>query len=84
MEKKNWQCDTTCTLCFCQHKTTSHLLTECNYSEACWRKFAHSFTLPGYDQLRTSQGPLEWLKFFLLAYKKNERRKEKVGYLFMF
>jgi hypothetical protein len=83
MEKKNWQCDTTCALCFCQYETTSHLLTNCNYSEACWGKLANSFALPEYEHLCNLQGPLEWLRFFLLKYKKNER-KEKLGYLFMF
>jgi hypothetical protein len=83
MEKKNCHCDPTSTLCFCQQETASHLLTECNYTEACWRKFALSFSLLGYDQLHTLHGLLEWLMFFQLTYKKNERRK-KVGYLFKF
>jgi hypothetical protein len=78
IEKKNWQCDPTCTLCFCQHETTTHLLTECNYTKACWRKFAHTFNLPGDEQLNTLQGHVHWLRHFLLIYRKNERR-QKVG-----
>jgi hypothetical protein len=33
MIKKNWQCNSVCSLCFYMHET-SHLVTQCNYTEA--------------------------------------------------
>jgi hypothetical protein len=83
MVKKNWQCEPTCAFCFCQHETTTHLLTECNYTEACWRKLASDFNLPGFDQLNSLEGPVQWVRQILSSSQKNERRK-KVGWLFMF
>jgi hypothetical protein len=32
MMKRNWDCNPECPLCFCQPETTSHILTECNFT----------------------------------------------------
>jgi hypothetical protein len=31
--KKNWPCNSFCSFCFCQQETTTHILTECNFTE---------------------------------------------------
>jgi hypothetical protein len=41
--KKKWPCEPTCPLCFCMQKTTEHLLTNCNFSEAVWDRVAADF-----------------------------------------
>jgi hypothetical protein len=34
MQRKNWPCNPTYHLCFCQQETSTHLLSECNFAEA--------------------------------------------------
>jgi hypothetical protein len=48
MEKRNWLCNHYCALCLCIHKTTCHLLTHCNFTEATWNLVAGNFHLPDY------------------------------------
>jgi hypothetical protein len=46
MAKKNLHHNPFCALCFCQNETTAHILTECNYTEAFWRKIANNICYP--------------------------------------
>jgi hypothetical protein len=46
MAKKNLHHNPFCALCFCQNETTAHILTECNYTEAFWRKIANNICCP--------------------------------------
>jgi hypothetical protein len=41
--KKNWPCDPSCALCYCELETTDYLLTECNFAEAVWDRVAQEF-----------------------------------------
>jgi hypothetical protein len=54
------------------HETTSHLLTECNFS---WNLIAQTFNLPNYQAMVASGGPDQWLIFFQRMGSKELRRK---------
>jgi hypothetical protein len=51
LAKKNWPCNPSCALCFCEPETNNHLLMECNFAEAVWDRIAtdlqvHAAILP--------------------------------------
>jgi hypothetical protein len=59
MAKKNWPCNPACSLCYCQPETTSHLLTQCNYTETLWNITSDRYSLPNYVILISRGGPVE-------------------------
>jgi hypothetical protein len=75
MIKKSWPCNPMCALCFYVHETTSHLLTECNFSKATWNLIAQTFNLPNYQEMVASGGPDQWLNFLQRMGSKELRRK---------
>jgi hypothetical protein len=83
MAKKNWPCNSFCTLCLCINETTSHLLTQCNYTEATWNLVVVQFNLPNFDMLGATGGPLHWVQVILNTSSRKEKR-EKLGILFTF
>jgi hypothetical protein len=83
LSKKNWPCNPTCPLCFCQPETAGHLLSQCNFYEALWNVAAGRYNLPNFNILSTRGGPLEWARYLLLTGNKKER-KNKLGILFFF
>jgi hypothetical protein len=62
MVKKNWPCNLTCPLCYCQPETADHLLTECNYTEVLWHIIANRFDLPTYIILMSKGRLQEWVR----------------------
>jgi hypothetical protein len=76
MAKKKWPCNLFCTLCLCINETTSHLLTQCNYTEATWNLVALSLTC----QALTCWEPQEVI---LNTGSRKEKRKN-LGILFTF
>jgi hypothetical protein len=60
MQKKNWPCNPTCQLCFCQLETSTHLLTGCNFAEAFWNSIAPIYNLPSYAAISSTGGPVDW------------------------
>jgi hypothetical protein len=83
MAKKKWPCNPICSLCYCMNETTSHLLTECNYTEAAWNLVASKFALQDYNSLRYAGGPTEWVNQIRRSGSKEEKRK-KMGVLSTF
>jgi hypothetical protein len=83
MIKKNWECDPICSLCFCLPESADHLLTQCNYTEALWQIFAVRHSLPGYNVLIATGGPVGWVRHFISSHPKSKRKK-KLGLLFLF
>jgi hypothetical protein len=59
MAKKNWPCNPTCSLCYCQLETTSHLLTQCKCIETLWNITSDRYSLPNYVILISMGGPVE-------------------------
>jgi hypothetical protein len=83
MEKKNWPCNLTCPLCYCQPETADHLLTECNCTEALWHIIANRFDLPTYNMLMSKGRLLEWVSHFTSGGTRQTKRK-KMCVLFIF
>jgi hypothetical protein len=81
MQKKNWPCNPNCSLCFCQHETTAHLLLHCNFSEALWGVVTQHFNLPAYGALRLFQEPVQWITHLIKHSAWAEKRK-RLGILF--
>jgi hypothetical protein len=75
MLKKSWPCNPNCALCFCMEETTSHLLTECNFTEATWNFTAGTFDLPNYQTMAATGGPEQWLNHLQKMGSKQTRRK---------
>jgi hypothetical protein len=75
MLKKSWPCNPKCALCFCMEETTSHLLTECNFTEATWNLSAGTFDLPSYQTMVATGGPEQWLNHLQKMGSKETRRK---------
>jgi hypothetical protein len=51
MMKRNWTCNSICSLCFCLHETTPHIITQCNYTEAVWNLVPPHLGLPSYGDM---------------------------------
>jgi hypothetical protein len=83
MSKKNWPCDPMYSLCFCIQETIPHLIIECNYSKAVWNIIAAHFSLPTFQTLHASGGPLQWIILLRSIGSKNEKKK-KLSILFSF
>lgn len=49
MIKRNWPCNQTCTLCYCQQETAPHILMKCYYTEATWDLVAARLQMPNYN-----------------------------------
>jgi hypothetical protein len=81
MQKKNWPCDTTCSLCFCQQEKTAHLLLYCNFSEALWDVVAHHHSLPAYGALCLFQEPGQWITH-LIEHNARAEKHKRLGILF--
>ncbi|GJN05940.1 hypothetical protein PR202_ga23619 [Eleusine coracana subsp. coracana] len=81
MSKRNRPCNPICRLCLCTNETTSHLLTECNFSEAVWDRVASTFNLPNYSTMRTNVAPAGWVNH-ILAFGNKEEKKKSLGVLF--
>lgn len=83
MAKRNWPCEGNCALCYCIPKTTPHILTRCNFTEALWNKVALFYQLPGFQALAASDGPTQWVR--TIAGKENKKEKRRrLGILFSF
>jgi hypothetical protein len=83
MIKKGWPCNHLCSLCSCIEETTSHLLAQCNYSEAVWNLIAPHFNLPGFSVMVVQGGPKQWFNFVLRSGNKKGKQR-KSGVLFTF
>jgi hypothetical protein len=82
MMKRNWECNPECPLCFCQHETASHILTECNFTEALWRAVSLKHGLPDYNHIPLG-APIEWVRFMSAGGTKKMRRR-RLGTVFTF
>jgi hypothetical protein len=80
---KNWPCNPICSLCSCLHETTSHILTECNFTEATWNLVAPKFNLPGYVAMSQVGKPVDWVRV-LAGSRSAIDRKLKLGILITF
>jgi hypothetical protein len=78
MEKKNWPCNLTCPLCYCQPEMADHLLMECNYTEALWHIIANRFDLPTYSMLMSKGRLLEWVSHFTSEGQGKQRERRWV------
>jgi hypothetical protein len=56
LQKRNWPCNLICSLYSCIHETTTHILTECNYTEALWNIVASTFGLNIYRRVAQKNG----------------------------
>jgi hypothetical protein len=65
------------------NETTSHLLTECNCTEATWNLVADKFNLPGYANLTLLGNPVGWVRQITRTGSRKER-KQKLGILITF
>jgi hypothetical protein len=83
LAKKNWPCNPICPLCFCQAKTTKHLLLKCNYIEALWDVICQKYELPPYPAMAMQGGPECWMEFLWRSAPVRTRRN-KLGILFIF
>jgi hypothetical protein len=83
MLTKNWMCDPLCSLCSCMNEMTSHLLIQCNYTEAVWNLVAGYFNLPNYSLMGMEGGPKGWVQAIRRTGDKNEK-KRKLGVLLSF
>jgi hypothetical protein len=83
MSKKNWPCNEFCSLCFCIHETTSHLLIACNFTEAVWNLVANKFHLLELFGFSSSDGPVGWVSF-LTSSGSTKQKRRKLGILFTF
>jgi hypothetical protein len=54
MQRKNWHCNPTCQLCFCQPETSSHLLADSNFTEAFWNNIAPLYNIPSYASISSA------------------------------
>jgi hypothetical protein len=80
--KRQWPCDYNCALCLYLHKTTEHLLTQCNFAEAAWNITASQFGLPPSSVMAAARGPKQWISFLLQAGSKE--KKKNLGILLTF
>jgi hypothetical protein len=76
---KNWPCNPICSLCSCLHETTSHILTECNFTEATWNLVAPKFGLLGYYTISHTSNPEGWIRV-LAGSGSAVDKKSKIGY----
>jgi hypothetical protein len=76
MQKKNWPCESLCSLYFCIQETDDHLLCKCNYTEALWRAVSGDLQLPQYDTMFHLGGPVDWV--ILLSASRNKALKSKM------
>jgi hypothetical protein len=83
MIKKNWPCNHNCSLCLCMHKTTDHLLVDCNYTEAVWNYVSAAVQLPSYSFMSAARGPNQWVEMLNRLGSKKEKKK-RVGMLCIF
>jgi hypothetical protein len=83
LTKKNWPCNLTCSLCFCQPENAAYLLTQCNFTEALWNLTRNQHGLPTYDTLMAAGGPVDWVRSLLISGTAKEKRK-RLGVLFSF
>jgi hypothetical protein len=59
--KRNWPCNEYCSLYYCLHETTEHLLIQYNYIEVVWNDAAEKFSLPSFSVLSGVGGPKQWV-----------------------
>jgi hypothetical protein len=83
MLQKNWPCNPTCHLCFCQPETSCHLLTQCNYAEAFWNCIAPQYDLPPFISISSSGGLVDWVIWLSKAGSSSTIRS-RLGVLFSF
>lgn len=83
MAKRNWPCNLSCVLCYCQHETTAHMLTKCNFTEATWNLVASQHQLPTYTELMAQKSPTEIVTTLLSSGNAKDKRR-KVGVLCTF
>jgi hypothetical protein len=76
MVKRNWDCNPTCPLCYCQSETAEHLLCAYNYTEALWCSIANRFSLPDYTLMTSRGNPVEWVRFLSSQGDKQHKRKQ--------
>jgi hypothetical protein len=62
--KRSWSCNPLCPLYLCIDETTTHLLTQCNYTEVAWNLATQKFKLPSYVIMQARGGPAHWVQFF--------------------
>jgi hypothetical protein len=77
--RKHWECNQTCSLCYCLPETADHLLAKCNFIKDVWNNIASQFLLPSYASMSASWSYLEWVRI-LLAIGSQKRKENQVGY----
>lgn len=83
MAKRNWPCNTTCSLCQSQQETTAHITTECDFTKETWTKIAAGCNMPGYSEMAVSKNPADWVRIAISVGNKKEK-KRRLGILFSF
>jgi hypothetical protein len=86
MAKKNWPYNPVCSLCSCIQEITSHLLSQCNFTEASWNIvataswniMASALSLPQYSVLANKGGPGEWMGFLQVG-EVNMKERRMLG-----
>jgi hypothetical protein len=71
--KINWPYNLTCSLYFCIEETTTHILTQCNFTEAVWNLIADRFHLPDYASFSIAHSPSDWDKIITAAGSKEDK-----------
>jgi hypothetical protein len=83
LTKKNWPCNTTCSLCFCLPETVSHLLSGCNFAEAVWLKVMDMLSLQPPFSIFCPEGTREWFDR-ITSIGTKQQQKRNVGVVFLF
>jgi hypothetical protein len=74
MAKRDWDCNPTCPLCYCQPETGNHLLAYCNFTEALWQSIANLFDLPDYNTMKSKGDLMEWVRYLVSQGSKHWKR----------
>jgi hypothetical protein len=83
MLKRNWPCDSVCPLFICLPKTMDHLLTRCNFTKALWNPIVDGYSLPNYNTMAASGGPIQWVRLILSSVNKKEKKIKLGNLLFL-
>lgn len=75
LAKRNWPCNDVCPLCYCINETTTHLFTQCNFTETLWHKVADRFQLPDYHLLCAQDGPVQWVNRIIRPCNATEKKR---------